>query len=178
MAAPKAQERSFKITKRGVAPNFVEPYCLEGGFGESPIKLNRVLGTLETWNEEQILARANDLAEKAINIWKFPEISQEILSKYSEMEDDEDEDEDEDEEPTTPQWDARFDRASKEVKSNINSLISKITEKFGCISEPHSKWLYFYTEKPTERKNMLKRQTPLLTVRTNNIYNMLYSKML
>jgi len=133
--------------------SFLEKRNMEGGFGESPIKLNRVLGTLEKWDERQILSRAKDLAEKAIQIWKFPEIPQEILSKYSEIEDEE-EDDDDDEEQTTLQWDARLDRASNEVKTNVNSLIHKITEKFGCISEQHSKYLYFYIEKPTERKNM------------------------
>ncbi len=132
--------------------SFLEKREMEGGFGESPIKLNRILGTLEKWNEEQILKRANSLADKAMDIWNFPEISQEILSKYSETESDEDDEDDE--EQSVPQWDDRFDRASNEVKSNVNSLISKITEKFECISEPHSKYLYFYVEKPTERKNM------------------------
>ena len=132
--------------------SFLEKREMEGGFGESPIKLNRILGTLDKWNEEQILKRANSLADKAMDIWNFPKISQEILSKYSETESDEDDEDDE--EQSVPQWDERFDRASNEVKSNVNSLISKITEKFECISEPYSKYLYFYVEKPTERKNM------------------------
>jgi uncharacterized protein with ParB-like and HNH nuclease domain len=133
--------------------SFLEKRDMEGGFAGSPIKLNRILGNLENWNEEEIIKRANSLAEKAIDVWKFPKVSQEILSKHSEIDEDDEEDEEEDDQSVL-QWNARFDMASNEVKLNVNSLISKITEKFGCVSEPYAKCLYFYIEKPTERKNM------------------------
>ena len=51
--------------------SFLEKRNMEGGFGESPIKLNRVLGTLEKWDERQILSRAKDLAEKQSKFGNF-----------------------------------------------------------------------------------------------------------
>jgi len=132
---------------------FLEKRDMEGGFADSPIRLNGDLAKLEHWNEDEIIKRANTLSDKAIQIWKYPQLPQDILEKYTEIEDEDDEDFDEDETPV-PQWDARLERASNEVKQNIHSLISMINEKFECIVGPYSKWLIFYAKKPTERKNM------------------------
>ena len=132
---------------------FLEKRNMEGGFADSPIRLNAELAKLEHWNEDEIIKRGNTLSNKAIQIWKYPQLPQEILEKYTEIEDEDDEDFDEDETPA-PQWDDRLERASNEVKQNVNSLISMINEKFECVEEPYSKWLIFYAKKPTERKNM------------------------
>jgi len=132
---------------------FLEKRNMEGGFADSPIRLNGDLAKLENWNESEIVKRANTLSDKAILIWKYPQLSEDILAKYTEMEDEDDEDFEEGYTPA-PQWDERLERASNEVKQTVNSLITKINEKFECISEPYSKWLVFYAKKPTERKNM------------------------
>lgn len=132
---------------------FLEKRNMEGGFADSPIRLNAELAKLEHWNEDEIIKRGNTLSNKAIQIWKYPQLPQDILEKYTEIEDEDDEDFDEDETPA-PQWDDRLERASNEVKQNVNSLISMINEKFECVEEPYSKWLIFYAKKPTERKNM------------------------
>jgi len=131
---------------------FLEKRNMAGGFADSPIRLNAELATLEHWNEETIVKRANSIADKAIMIWKYSELPQEILSKYTELEDDDDEDLDEDE-VKKPQWDDRVSLASNEVKENLNEMISKIKEKFECEMEPYGKWLFFYVKKPAERKN-------------------------
>ena len=131
---------------------FLEKRNMEGGFADSPIRLNADLAILEHWNEDEIVKRANSITDKAIEIWKYPELPQETLAKYTELEDDDDEDLDEDE-IKKPQWDDRVALASNEVKENLNELISKINEKFECESEPYWKWLFFYVTKPTERKN-------------------------
>lgn len=51
---------------------FVEKRQLEGGFDESPLRLNRSIAHLEHWGQEQIKGRAQLLAEKACLIWPAP----------------------------------------------------------------------------------------------------------
>ena len=55
---------------------------MEGGFKESPIRLNEKLGTLENWNEEAIKQRADRLAGKAAVVWASPKISSKRLQHY------------------------------------------------------------------------------------------------
>ena len=52
---------------------FNEKQCMVGGFRDSPLRLNQSLGQAEQWNERTILARADELAEKALKIWIYPE---------------------------------------------------------------------------------------------------------
>ena len=52
---------------------FKEKQCICGGFRDSPLRLNRSLAQTERWNEDAILARAKELAEKALKIWISPE---------------------------------------------------------------------------------------------------------
>lgn len=61
---------------------FLEKRNMKGGFSDSPIRLNRGLASLEVWNEESILNRSNNLAQKASKIWTMPELSEEILAQY------------------------------------------------------------------------------------------------
>lgn len=53
-----------------------------GGFRESPIRLNRGLGEIETWNEEAIRERALRLAEMAVGVWQGPTLDAETLEEY------------------------------------------------------------------------------------------------
>jgi uncharacterized protein with ParB-like and HNH nuclease domain/predicted transport protein len=55
---------------------------IEGGFNDSPIRLNDFLRRADVWNEEQIQKRAKELSEKAIKIWSAPNLPPEILDKY------------------------------------------------------------------------------------------------
>ena len=52
---------------------FKEKQCICGGFRDSPLRLNRSLAQTEQWKENNILARAKELAEKALKIWISPE---------------------------------------------------------------------------------------------------------
>ena len=61
---------------------FIEKRDMEGGFKESPLKLNEGLGTLETWDEEGIQQRASKLAARAINVWQAPSLGEETLESY------------------------------------------------------------------------------------------------
>ena len=55
---------------------------IEGGFKESPLRVNNGLGQLEAWNEAQIKARAERMAQKAAEVWATPDLSQDILDTY------------------------------------------------------------------------------------------------
>lgn len=61
---------------------FEEKRDMEGGFKDSPIRLNKGLAKLDEWNEERILERANELSKKASNIWGFKELDEDTLNKY------------------------------------------------------------------------------------------------
>lgn len=53
--------------------SFSEKQDMEGGFGDSPLRLNRSLAEAEVWNEYTIRERSEELAEKALQIWIYPE---------------------------------------------------------------------------------------------------------
>ncbi len=55
---------------------------MEGGFADSPLRLNRSLAKLNTWNETEIKERAAILAELAVKVWPMPTLSPDILAKY------------------------------------------------------------------------------------------------
>ena len=48
---------------------FSEKRDMEGGFKDSPLRLNRGLGTLDSWDEDTIKRRARELAERAVQVW-------------------------------------------------------------------------------------------------------------
>lgn len=62
---------------------FQEKRDMDGGFANSPIKLNRGLARLEHWNKDEIEKRAALLADEATRIWALPRLSSEQVSKYS-----------------------------------------------------------------------------------------------
>lgn len=55
---------------------------IEGGFNDSPIRLNDTLRKAESWREEEILSRAKELAFKASGIWTSPNLTEEQLEYY------------------------------------------------------------------------------------------------
>lgn len=59
------------------------PNTPEKGLKQSPLKLNLGLGSLESWNENAIKARANRLADIAVDVWNAPVLLQEILNIYN-----------------------------------------------------------------------------------------------
>ena len=61
---------------------FLEKRDMEGGFRNSPLRVNEYLRTLETWNEEEIQNRATDLARKAVAVWSAPTLTVEVLDVY------------------------------------------------------------------------------------------------
>ena len=61
---------------------FAEKRDMQGGFTESPLRLNEGLGTLDTWDEAAIQARATRLAEQAVQVWALPVLSDEVIETY------------------------------------------------------------------------------------------------
>ena len=61
---------------------FTEKRDMEGGFKQSPLKLNDGLGQLEQWNEEAIKGRAGKLAGLAAQVWAGPQLDAAVLAAY------------------------------------------------------------------------------------------------
>ncbi len=75
------------LTKTGYNPeysnkSFQEKRDMEKGFKDSPLRLNQSLRDLESFGEEEIKKRANDLADLALKIWTYPNLDAETLEKY------------------------------------------------------------------------------------------------
>lgn len=65
--------------------SFSEKRDMDGGFKQSPLKLNTDLGSYTKWDEDAIKIRAAKLAEIAIAIWKAPALEADIFSMYQEV---------------------------------------------------------------------------------------------
>lgn len=62
--------------------DFEDKLEMEGGFKESALRLNSYVVKQTKWNEDAINERANILAEKALQIWEYPKLSQQELQPY------------------------------------------------------------------------------------------------
>ena len=58
---------------------FAEKRDMPGGFRESPLQLNKHLGSLDTWDESAISERARRLADQAAEVWALPALPAEVL---------------------------------------------------------------------------------------------------
>ena len=63
---------------------FAEKRDMEGGFAQSPLKLNEGLGSCADWNEQAIIQRATRLANRAVEIWDAPRLADAVLDTYRE----------------------------------------------------------------------------------------------
>ena len=52
------------------------------GLAHSPLKLNKGLAQVLTWNEEAIKARADRLAAEAVKVWTAPALAEDVLDAY------------------------------------------------------------------------------------------------
>lgn len=55
---------------------------MEGGFAQSPLRLNQSLSQLNHWNEEQIRNRSSILCQKMVEVWACPYLDKTILNSY------------------------------------------------------------------------------------------------
>ncbi len=65
---------------------FAEKRDMEGGFAQSPLRLNQGLGSLTHWNEETIRQRAEKLAGQAVEVWTYPNLDPSVLEAYTHKE--------------------------------------------------------------------------------------------
>jgi predicted transport protein len=61
---------------------FLEKRHMQGGFKDSPIRLNQLPGQLDHWNEATILERAHKLADLAVEIWPAPTVPTGVLEQH------------------------------------------------------------------------------------------------
>lgn len=66
--------------------SFADKKTMEGGFNDSPLRLNSFMKTVDVWNEGNINKRAKELAQKAKHIWFAPNLSEETLQNYKRKE--------------------------------------------------------------------------------------------
>lgn len=64
---------------------FSEKRDMEGGFRDSPLRLNSGIGQLDHWGVEQIEKRANDLADRALQIWSRPHIGVSVIERFEQQ---------------------------------------------------------------------------------------------
>ena len=75
------------LTLTGYNPEYSDhPFAkkrdMDGGFKESPLKLNQGLGQLETWDEPAIEKRADRLSNLALKVWRSPKLPADVLETY------------------------------------------------------------------------------------------------
>lgn len=76
------------ITLTGYNPElsdrpFAVKQSMEGGFRHSPLRLNAGLGELADWNEAEIRARGQRLADLAVQVWPRPVLDADTLASYT-----------------------------------------------------------------------------------------------
>ncbi|MFP6232988.1 DUF262 domain-containing protein [Helicobacter pylori] len=107
--------------------SFQEKRGMEKGFKQSPLRLNQSLKDLESFGEEEIKKRANDLADWALKIWTYPKLDAETLEKYKPKKDKK-------EKKAYDLSSYKFGSHSRELfdilSKEIKALDERITEKF------------------------------------------------
>ncbi|GAA7694009.1 DUF262 and DUF1524 domain-containing protein [Helicobacter pylori] len=107
--------------------SFQEKKYMEKGFKQSPLKLNQSLKDLESFGEEKIKKRANDLADWALKIWTYPKLDAETLEKYKPKKDKK-------EKKVYDLSSYKFGSHSRELfdilREKIKAFDERITEKF------------------------------------------------
>ncbi|PPI25970.1 hypothetical protein C5D44_10425 [Rathayibacter sp. AY1B5] len=63
---------------------FHEKRDMQGGFRDSPLRLNKGLGQIEEWGAAHIEQRAASLAAQAATIWATPALEEPVLAQYRE----------------------------------------------------------------------------------------------
>ena len=80
--------RLGNLTLTGYNPELSDRSFLEkrdhqqGGFRTSPLRLNHGLGQLERWDADAIRARGETLAQRALEVWAAPLLSEEQRQRY------------------------------------------------------------------------------------------------
>ncbi len=114
--------------------SFQEKQGMEKGFKDSPLRLNQNLRDLESFDEEKIKKRANDLADLALKIWTYPKLDAETLEKYKPKKDKKEKKKDKKEKKVYDLSFYKFGSHSRELfdilSKEIKALDEKIVENF------------------------------------------------
>ncbi len=62
--------------------SFAEKCSMEGGFAQSPLRLNKGIGAEKIWSKESIDGRATTLAAQAVSVWPVRVLDEELLAAY------------------------------------------------------------------------------------------------
>ncbi|GAA7646555.1 hypothetical protein HpBhutan239_06470 [Helicobacter pylori] len=112
---------------------FKEKRGMEKGFKDSPLRLNKSLSG-ESFGEEEIKKRANDLADLALKIWTYPNLDAETLEKYKPKKDKYKPKKDKKEKKVYDLSSYKFGSHSRELfdilRKGIKALDERITESF------------------------------------------------
>jgi uncharacterized protein with ParB-like and HNH nuclease domain/predicted transport protein len=63
--------------------SFAEKRDMQGGFKDSPLKLNQGLANIKVWNESSIQQRAEKLSALALKVWPIPLLESDTLDMYN-----------------------------------------------------------------------------------------------
>ena len=64
---------------------FEEKRDIENGFKESGLRLNKAVATCDKWTEQELQLRQQEMMEKALKLWVYPETSYQPKQKESEI---------------------------------------------------------------------------------------------
>lgn len=126
---------------------FNEKRDMQGGFKDSPIRLNRSLANLEHWNKEQINQRAIALADLALEIWKAPILSSEVLTGYKPQTDNATK------KSSAPTLEDVCSRADKEGTGEEFRKILHAAQRYGLYARPNVNSVMYTPD--TNRNRML-----------------------
>jgi predicted transport protein len=117
--------------------SFAEKRDLEGGFAQSPLRVNEGIGSLDSWNEDAIKTRAQRLARKAVDVWQSRFLDGETLRAH----------EPEKKRPgnSTPEYLTLLDKP--EVKTLLDALRSAIAEVHPDVDENQRKQVVVFRKR-------------------------------
>ena len=112
---------------------------------------------LTTWNETNIDTRTKELAKHALQVWKHPDLADEIVKKYEDVDEDVDEDE-EDILNAETEWESKIKSANPDVIQTLDKLKKELVAKYepvpALVFTGHIVRLHFYTEEPEKTENL------------------------
>ncbi|WQZ66514.1 DUF262 and DUF1524 domain-containing protein [Helicobacter pylori] len=113
--------------------SFQKKRDMEKGFKQSPLRLNQSLKDLESFGEEKIKERANDLADWALKIWTYPKLDLETLEKYKPKK--EKKEKKEKEECKLKKEKKAYDLSSYKFSSNSRELFDILRKEIKALDE-------------------------------------------
>jgi len=124
---------------------------LEGGFSDSPLRLNRSVANKTNWNEGSIISRANNLIDKTIGIWGFPSLDEETLNKFREEKD----------KSERPEYSLEHYELTPEMEVLYNKLRQRMLNLDSSVSEEFKK-LYIAYKATTNFVDIIPQKKRLL----------------